>query len=163
VSEALHYLFYFVLSATFSIIATPWVMKLAGRIGAIDRPDERKIHDHPMPRLGGVGIFVSVALTVAVAIAFDPLGMELFTGKGYNLSLLASAFLLVLGLGVWDDIKQLKPGPKFIVQTFVATLVYFAGFRLDAVGHPLGGGMVGLGLFEFPATVGWTGWPRAWP
>ncbi|HMK38984.1 MAG TPA: hypothetical protein VK569_06560, partial [Bacteroidota bacterium] len=36
-----------------------------------------------------------------------------------------------------------------------ATLVYFAGFRLDAVGHPLGMGMVGLGLFEFPATVLW--------
>jgi UDP-GlcNAc:undecaprenyl-phosphate GlcNAc-1-phosphate transferase len=155
VTESLHYVFYFVLAATLSIIVTPWIMKLAGKIGAIDKPDERKIHARPMPRLGGVGIFISVALTLAVAITFDPMGMELFTGKGYNLYLLGLAFLLVLALGIWDDMKQLKPGPKFIVQTFVATLVYFAGFRLDAVGHPLGTGMVGLGLFEFPATVIW--------
>ena len=154
-SEALHYVFYFVLAGALSIVITPWIMKLAAHIGAIDKPDERKIHDHPMPRLGGVGIFISVALTLAVAVSFDPMGMELFTGKGYNLYLLGAAFLMVLCLGIWDDMKQLKPGPKFIVQTLVATLVYFAGFRLDAVGHPLGAGMVGLGLFEFPATILW--------
>lgn len=154
-SDTLHYVFYFVLAATLSIIVTPWIMKLAAKIGAIDKPDERKIHARPMPRLGGVGIFISVALTIGAAVAFDPMGMELFTGKGYNLYLLASAFILVLALGIWDDMKQLKPGLKFVVQTLVATLVYFAGFRLDTVGHPLGNGMVGLGIFEFPATVLW--------
>src|SRR3990172_8467490 len=55
-----------------ALVLTPWVMHLAERVGAIDHPNARKIHSRPIPRLGGVGIYLSVFLSTLVLVWMDP-------------------------------------------------------------------------------------------
>jgi UDP-GlcNAc:undecaprenyl-phosphate GlcNAc-1-phosphate transferase len=146
---------FLVIAVLLGLVLTPLTIRVARAVGAIDKPDERKIHAQPMPRLGGLAVFGSVFLTYAVGFFFFPSFREVYTTDLVNYPLLGAALLLVFVLGVWDDMKQLSPGPKFLVQLAAASLVYLAGFRLVAIGHPLGDGLLDLGWLEFPATVLW--------
>ena len=53
-------------------LITPMVMSLAERIGAIDQPNERKIHIRPIPRLGGVAVFVAFCLALGIQLLIQP-------------------------------------------------------------------------------------------
>ena len=57
----LKYLILFLIASVFSFLLTPLLRSFAIKVGAIDIPSERKIHDQPIPRLGGLAIFIKVA------------------------------------------------------------------------------------------------------
>lgn len=143
----------FLVAALASWLLTPLVIRLANLVGALDQPDERKIHSHPTPRLGGVGIFVAFALTLACTLFIFP-DFDFSFWSQHSTALIV-AFPLILALGIWDDIKSLKAGPKFLAQLLIATIVYANGFRLSAIANPIHGGMLDLGWFDYPATVLW--------
>ena len=151
-----------VISAILSLIFTPLVMRLAVLVGAVDKPDPRKIHSHVMPRMGGVAVFVSFISTLILLRIFLP--HERFDGILSELGdpshveawlLTAVSFMAIIVLGVCDDIWSLKPGQKFLVQMMAGALVYFAGFRIDSVTNIFAGGTFHLGLFSLPFTVLW--------
>jgi UDP-GlcNAc:undecaprenyl-phosphate GlcNAc-1-phosphate transferase len=147
--------FLLVIPILLGLVLTPLAMRAARLAGAMDKPDERKIHAKPMPRLGGLAVFSSMFLTYAVGLMFVPSFREVYSTHILNYPLLGTALVLVFLLGVVDDVRQLKPGTKFLVQLVAASMVYVAGFRLVAIGHPFGGGLLDLGFLEFPATVLW--------
>ena len=92
------YLIAFVAALAISFAATPFIKKLAIRIGAIDVPkDDRRVHDKPIPRLGGLAIYISF---LAVVLALVPYSTKL-------LGILVGATLIVIP-GVIDDIKPLR-------------------------------------------------------
>lgn len=92
------------------------VKKIAFHINAIDMPDKRKVHTKPMPRLGGLGIFLTFLLGSMI------FGLK---GKAYE-AILIGGFLIVL-LGMFDDIKPLKAKTKFIGQIVVACILMLYG------------------------------------
>ena len=63
--------------------------------------------------------------------------------------------MIILGLGVYDDVKRIQPRIKFAFQIFVGLLMYAAGFSLDAISSPFTGDPVHLGLLSLPLTVIW--------
>ncbi len=63
--------------------------------------------------------------------------------------------MIVLALGVWDDLRSLKPSQKFLIQVFLATVAYMAGFRITNITHPLDPGAASLGFLSYPITVLW--------
>ena len=99
-----------------SAILVPMVKKLAEHVGAMDIPNARKVHDHPIPRMGGLAIFGAFLL-----------GYMLFARSSFQmLSILIGGFLIVL-MGIFDDIKPLQARYKFIVQIIAAAIVVFYG------------------------------------
>jgi len=62
---------------------------------------------------------------------------------------------IVLFLGIWDDLKPLTPGKKFLGQVLAASIVYLAGFRISAITHPLSTELLDLGFFAYPLTIIW--------
>ncbi len=145
----------FLVSAVLSLVLTPLAIRLAFAIGAVDKPDERKVHKRVMPRLGGVAAFLSFALTLAIAhLIFPDLRFATIIAKG-NWQMVAASFVIILALGVCDDVWSLKPGKKFLVQLLAGSLVYVAGFRILQITDPFGGGMLNLGMFAYPLTVLW--------
>ena len=93
-----------------SFLATPLVKNLAYKVGAIDVPkDNRRMHHEPIPRLGGLAIFIAFLFTVIVLADIDR------TTRG----ILLGAIMIVI-LGVMDDIMTLKALPKFLVQIAAA-------------------------------------------
>lgn len=148
------YMLFFVPLAL-SLAITPLVIAYARRIGAMDQPNERKVHKNPIPRLGGVAIYTSFFLSVVFALTLDT-GVTAFAGMTPRSGvMLVASLTIVLLIGIWDDLYQLSPGRKFLGQLVAGTIVYFAGFRISAITHPFSPDLLGLGFWDFPATLIW--------
>jgi UDP-GlcNAc:undecaprenyl-phosphate GlcNAc-1-phosphate transferase len=138
-----------------SLLVTPWVIRYATRIGAMDRPNERKIHHRPVPRLGGLVIYVSFFVSLGILQILNPESLDLISLPPTKGVMLTIALVLVLGLGIFDDLRPRTPAQKLIVQLVAGTLAYIAGFRFGGVTDPLGRGLLNLGILEYPATLVW--------
>jgi UDP-GlcNAc:undecaprenyl-phosphate GlcNAc-1-phosphate transferase len=150
-----NFLFGFAVPIVISLLITPGVIWLAKRIGAVDLPNERKVHKVPTPRLGGVAIYASFFISVGLLGLIDS-DFRTLISMGPNRGLMLTiALVMVLTLGIFDDLRPRTPSQKFLVQLLASTLVYLAGFRISNVTHPLGGGLLNLGILEYPATVLW--------
>ncbi len=143
-----------ILSALTSAALVPFAQSLAARIGAVDLPNERKIHQAPMPRLGGVAVIAGFFLPWLIFYLLDNrVSLEF---KNYETMLLglSSCTMLMMGLGIYDDVKGADASKKFVIQIIVALTLYFLGFEIVQVTNPFGS-PIQLGLLSAPVTVLW--------
>ena len=122
---------------------TPIVRVLAIKIKAIDVPtDGRRMHRKPIPRIGGLAIFLAFTIT---SVGFCKLDRELAT-------ILVGGCTLVL-LGILDDIYRLNAFLKLVVQIIVALFAVSQGVTIDFIG--VGGRYIPFGAWSIPITVLW--------
>jgi UDP-GlcNAc:undecaprenyl-phosphate GlcNAc-1-phosphate transferase len=139
-------------------MVTPLIARLAHALGAVDDPGGRKVHTEPIPRIGGLAVFIGfVAGLGFAAYATGATRSLLSTGPGqvsvyWKGMALAAAFVLLVGL--LDDLRGLSFRWKFIGQIAAASFVWYCGFRIEVITHPLGGPLE-LGAFSFPLTLLW--------
>lgn len=144
-----------IISFCLSLILTPFIIRLAFKVGALDQPNDRKIHKTATPRLGGIAIFTSFLVTVIFIYFLLPQpGLQNFIAA-YNWALVMFAMLIILTVGICDDIFTLKAGPKFLVQLIAASLLYFAGFQITTVTNLFSFSTFNLGFFSLPITLLW--------
>ena len=119
-----------------SLLLVPFVKKAAEHVGALDIPNERKVHKKPIPRMGGLAIFGAFLL-----------GYMLFARSSVQmLSILIGGFIIVL-TGLFDDIKPVSAKVKFLLQIVAACVVVFYGkISLDFIE------LFGL-HFDFPVPI----------
>lgn len=141
----------FLLSLVVVLIVTPLVISFAKKTGAMDAPDARKVHKRPVPRIGGIGIYIAFlagifGVTLLVPVS-DEVRMEL-------IGLVLSGSIIVL-LGIIDDYKNLPAKVKLIGQIVAAT-VLVVGFnvRIDFITDPFGDYLF-LEELAIPATIFW--------
>ena len=131
-----------------AFITTPVVRRLAHKIGAVDVPkDARRMHDHPIPRMGGLAIFLGFLLAVLV---FAPLTTQL---RG----MLLGAVVIVV-LGIFDDIYSLPAMLKFVVQIVAALIAVGSGNMIEVLSNPnifSSNPYWELGWLAWPVTVIW--------
>ena len=125
----------------FTVAIVPIIKKLAFHIGAIDKPNSRKIHTKDMPSLGGLSIFLGFLL-----------GYMLFAQQTIEMnSILIGSFIIIL-IGIFDDINPIKAKYKLITQLFAAAVIVFYGDillkELNAFGFS-----VEFGLLSYPLTL----------
>lgn len=125
------------------IIVTPFVIKLALKIGAVDQPNKRKVHVKPMPRIGGLAIFIGVIIGYFLSgVYFIPITAISLGG------------MVILLLGIWDDLKTLSAKTKLIVQMFAAIIVISSGLLIEVVHVPILG-VYNIGFLSYPLTLLW--------
>lgn len=124
---------------------TPAVKLIALKIGAIDRPDPRKVHKGLMPRMGGLAVYL--AFTTAVLLS---------PARAYPVvwGLLAGATIIV-ALGILDDTRGLSPRMKLLGQILAAYVVTHFGIEVLYITNPLTGKMWMLGMLSVPLTLFW--------
>lgn len=131
-----------------SFAATPLVKSLSVKVGAIDVPkDGRRMHDHPIPRLGGLAIFLGF---IFATLLFIPLN----TAKQ---GMLLGAVIIVI-LGIFDDIYALPAKLKFLVQLVAALVAVLAGNKIEVLSNPnifSDSPVWNLGWLSIPVTVIW--------
>lgn len=136
------------LSLVLSLAATPAVKWLALRIGAIDDPkDDRRVHKVPIPKLGGLAIFL--AFLVSVLLFAD-------ITRQFRGMLIGSVIIVIIG--VIDDIKPQRAFVKLIVQIVAALVAVFHGVVIEVFSNPLvfvSAEYVSLGFLSIPITVIW--------
>jgi UDP-GlcNAc:undecaprenyl-phosphate/decaprenyl-phosphate GlcNAc-1-phosphate transferase len=114
---------------------TPLARKVALSQKIVDNPTQsHKTHKEPIPYLGGVAIMVGI-----VAVSY---GTSLIANFSRNTFALASSVLipaLILGLmGLWDDIRNLSPLPRFVAQTIAGVFTAFLLISSSTSGNPTG-------------------------
>lgn len=134
----------FILCFLCSIIMTPLIKKLAFKVGATDKPNQRKVHQKIMPRLGGLAIYISFLLGLFL----------LHPDSQYHLAI-AVGSIIILATGVLDDIFELSAKLKLSLQIIAALLVVFwGGVEVEFINLPFGGHL-DFGAFSVPITVLW--------
>lgn len=141
-------LFTFITAFVVSFLLTPLVKKLAFKIGAVDVPkDDRRMHKKPTALLGGLAIFCGFLVS---ALVFVPMSRE-FRGI-----LLGSIVIIILG--IFDDIYALSAKLKLVVQIGAAIIPVLCGVVVDVIRVPKfidAYGYMDLGYFSIPLTILW--------
>ena len=131
-----------------ALVATPVVKSLAFKMGAVDVPkDNRRLHDHPIPRMGGLAIFLGFLLSVLLFLDLD----EQLRGM-----LLGATIIVVLG--IFDDIYSLGAKLKFLIQIGAALVAVLSGNVIETLSNPnvFSSDLYwDLGWLSIPVTVLW--------
>ena len=145
-----NYIWAFLLALVVALIATPLVIELAAKTGAMDAPDARKVHKGPMPRIGGLAIYVGFMAAMAFMLDFAQLPAEIARGM---VGLLLGATIIVI-IGLIDDYKNLPAKVKLLGQILAACVVVYFDVRIDVITDPFGDYLY-LEYLAAPATVFW--------
>lgn len=140
----LQYVVPFVIALVVSYALTPSVKKLAIKIGAVDRPNARKVHTHVIPRLGGLAIYIGFMAAVLFCV---PLQHELV---GMLLGCTA-----IVAVGIWDDICNIPAKVKLVGQILAACIPIAFGIQIEWLTNPFGDIIVLPELIAIPVTIFW--------
>lgn len=139
-----------------SIFLTPLVKKLAFKIGATDKPNQRKVHQKIMPRLGGLAIYISFIIGILIIQPDQNFHLPLLNPNEYvHLAILLGSLIIII-TGAIDDVKEISPKVKLLGQILASLLVIVLGdVRVDFINLPFGWGQLNFGIFSIPITMVW--------
>jgi UDP-GlcNAc:undecaprenyl-phosphate GlcNAc-1-phosphate transferase len=122
------YLIVFAVAAAVTTLATPLVRRLSVRVGAIDVPDDRKVHTDPTPTMGGLAIYLALLAGLGTAYVM-PSFRDVFRTSSEAGGVLAGASIIVV-LGVIDDIRGLTAPTKLAGQLLAVGALVFSGVQV---------------------------------
>lgn len=125
----------------FVLAITPFIKKVAMHVGAMDIPNARKVHKVPIPRLGGLGIYMGFLL-----------GYILFGTMSLRMNAILIGSFIIIITGIVDDINPIPASIKFLFQIVAASVVAFYGKILlsDISAFGL---YIEFGIFSYPITI----------
>jgi UDP-GlcNAc:undecaprenyl-phosphate GlcNAc-1-phosphate transferase len=137
-----------------ALVVTPAVIWLAQRIKAVDRPGVRTVHTRPVPRIGGMAVFLSaMSLTVTVLFLNNAIGDAFRNMKPQLVTLFCSTSFIFL-IGLVDDVKGLPARFKFLAELLAAGSLCFVGVRISSIAVTEQWSLH-LGFMGWPLTVLW--------
>lgn len=133
----------FVCALILALIAMPPALRLSLKINAVDDPDHRKVHEAPIPLLGGVVIALAFVVSSLLLVPVDPVMKAFIAG-----------FAIITLTGLADDLWHLRPLFKFSGE-IAASLVFliFSGVALHSFGDLIGTGEVTTGRYALAVSV----------
>lgn len=142
-----NYIIPFFVAVVTSLIMTPLVRRLAFKIGAIDVPkDERRVHNKPMPLIGGLAIYIAVILSALIFLPIDKSLISIVIGG-----------TIILVSGIIDDIKGLSPKLKLLFQIGSGVILILGDVKIDFITNPFSSNNILLDLkwLSIPITLFW--------
>ena len=139
------YAFTFLTALVVTFVLTPVVKNLAIRIGAVDKPDARKVHHGLIPRLGGLAIYAGFMVSAVATIGFtyEMVGI-----------MLGATFLIIVGIA--DDVVSLPPKVKLLGQIIAAAIpVVIFNINIDWIHIPRLGIIYLPEIISLPLTIFW--------
>lgn len=154
----LYHLVAFLVSALIVLWSTPLVKKIGLKSGRVDHPGERKIHERPMVRLGGVSIFFGTLVALLIIWwsggFIDPSGQPLNRQDEYEIWGVTIGGLAFFLIGLADDLFSLSAFTRLLMQVMVASIAWLVGVRIEFLTIPAMG-MVQIDFLSLPITVMW--------
>lgn len=124
-------------------LSVPLVEKIATRTGAMDHPDVRKVHQKPMPRLGGMAIFIGFIIAVLATVKVQGPYQGIIIGG-----------IIIFIVGVLDDLYSLSAWAKLGGQIVAAGAAIYFGLTVEFMRNPFDG-IIYLGQLSLPLTMLW--------
>lgn len=138
--------FLFVISFALSIVFTPLMIKLAYRFRVLDYPARRKVHTKPIPRLGGLGMYLAFFIAISLGIIWP------FNGLRWGLFIAATVIII---FGLWDDVRGISPFAKISGQVLAGFVLFKFGYGIDFITNPFGGTIQLPHFLSLLITLGW--------
>ncbi len=132
------------ISLALCALLTPLMSRLARRAGAMDRPSPRKVHLKPIPRWGGLALWLSFCLSLLALGAL----------KGRILSVVVAGSLMAL-VGAIDDKFGLPARLKLLAQIVASSLLILLGIKVSFITNPFGPGLLYLGFWGLLFSLVW--------
>jgi len=153
----------FLLALATTYLLTPWVRRLAIRAGALDIPDARRVHTEPIPRWGGLAIYIGVAVGMLAGLARLYLlapSDSVFLGRALQFLGLLLVGTGVLIVGMLDDCKQFSALIQMGALLLAGLVVQLFGVQIEGFAAPIGGKFsearwIPLGAWAIPITALW--------
>jgi UDP-GlcNAc:undecaprenyl-phosphate GlcNAc-1-phosphate transferase len=153
----------FLLALATTYLLTPWVRRLAIRAGALDIPDARRVHTEPIPRWGGLAIYIGVAVGMLAGLARLYLlapSDSVFLGRALQFLGLLLVGTGVLVVGMLDDRKQFSALVQMGALLLAGLVVQLFGVQIEGFAAPIGGKFsearwIPLGAWAIPITALW--------
>lgn len=150
----------FLLAFITAFVITPYTMRLAKKVGAIDIPNERRVNKKPMPRLGGVavilGFLVSCIYLIITMLIEKKLSID--NDKQYLIQLLGFFIgIIILSIVCFiDDARGVHPLVKLSAQIVAAIIVVLCDVKIDIINIPFAeNGILINEVLTYILTVGW--------
>lgn len=142
----------FIVSLVLSLALTPLAGRMGVRFGAIDMPGKRKVHSKPIPRCGGMAIFLAFILTLVISTLFmTEVSSKLILEKKIVFFLIG--IVIAFAVGLFDDFHRLSPRVKFFFQVISASVAFYGGLRIESFSF-FGSGLH-FGIVSYLVTVFW--------
>lgn len=139
------YAFTFLVALAVTFVLTPVVKNFAIRIGAVDKPDARKVHHGLIPRLGGLAIYTGFMVSVIATIGFTYEMVGIMVG---------ATFLIAVGIA--DDVYSLPPKVKLLGQIIAAAIpVVIFNINIEWIDVPRLGIIYLPEIISLPLTIFW--------
>lgn len=141
----LKYILAFFLPLLLAYGLTPVAKKVAYLLGAIDIPkDDRRVHKKPIPRLGGIAIFM--AAIISIVLVAEVTNQILF--------MIIGATIITVS-GIIDDVKPMSAKLKMLFQIVASAFVIYGGVLIETFKNPISDGYIFLGVLGIPITIFW--------
>lgn len=137
------YIVAFTIALAVAYFITPRVKDLAIKLGALDAPDDRKVHTRPIPRMGGLAIYAAFVLAVLSSMYISREIMGLLVGG-----------TVILIVGIIDDLKPLPAKVKLLGQIVAASVLVMFDIRIEWLTNPFGD-MLYVDYLAIPLTILW--------
>lgn len=138
------YMVPFLIAFMVTYLMTPLVRYIAISMGFYDAPDARKVHTGNIPRLGGVAIFLGYITALLYSLPLDNEKWGLVIGT-----------LVLVAIGLWDDIKEIGPKTKLLGQIVAAGILVFSGVSIEWITNPWGTLIFLPEWISIPLTIFW--------
>jgi UDP-GlcNAc:undecaprenyl-phosphate GlcNAc-1-phosphate transferase len=122
------------------------VREFARRAGLVDPCGERKVHSHPVPRIGGVALVLGVALAMMSVMSL--FGQHVLAENGRRLVTVIAGALAVHIVGLIDDVRPMRARWKFLAQIVIACAVAMTGVRVTTLSLPF------VGILDLGTVIG---------
>lgn len=137
------YVVAFTVALAVAYFTTPWVKGMAIKAGALDAPDDRKVHKKPIPRMGGIAIYLGFVLAVLASMHVSREIVGLLLGG-----------TVIMMVGIIDDMYQLSAKVKLLGQIAAAMVLVAFHIRIEWLTNPFGE-MLYVDQFSVPLTILW--------
>jgi UDP-GlcNAc:undecaprenyl-phosphate GlcNAc-1-phosphate transferase len=151
VNEVLWFVLPALMAAALALGLTPLMARVAVRVGAMDIPDARKVHNQPIPRLGGLAVVAAIAIVFSAA---RWLSAGHWVLPPYLATALGIGALPILLVSIADDIRRVAARRKLAAHVLGAVIAVALGISLGPVVH-LFGVPIEIGWFAGPLSVLW--------
>ncbi len=148
------YLFFFLSGLVTCFLATPFFIRNAPRLGLLDHPTHRKIHVQAVPKSGGLAVVFSIVLASAVSLSLFGSSMGYDEIRTIKVIFILGVTFVAAFIGLMDDLLDLRPRQKFLLQALVVGAFVLLGFRFEIL-HLPGLKPFSLSFLDVPLTMFW--------
>lgn len=138
-----------------SVALLPVIIQQAVKRHWLDMPDARRVHKAPVPRLGGISIFLATVLVAGAILGIGATTGALSVGYPRLLPGIVIGATIVFLTGLFDDLRGISPSGKLVAQTLAAVITVGFGFEINSVALFEGSSAISLGVLAVPLTVLW--------